>query len=174
MSVGRVTAALLATALLSSLTGAGFAVVLQQQQISQEAGDYALVSSSSPNFPTAPTAALGGSFAACTAGTSWAYPTTSLHAFQLRIVVGVVNGTCAANDSAEILDWASPATLTAEQVQVDTYLTLGPASTPCAVDESLNVSGQAIPAGYSATLELVLDLGSRAPPAVDSLTVTVT
>lgn len=173
--LGRVTAALLATALLSSLIGAACATVLVQQQIAQEAGDYALVSSSSPNFPTAPTASLGTSFAGCTAGTTYAYPTTSLHAYQLRVVVGVANATgCAANDSAEILDWTSPTTLTSETVHVDAYLSLGATGTPYTVDETLNVTGQVVPSGYTATLELVLDLGSPAPPAIDSLTVTVT
>lgn len=153
--------------------GTSFAIVLAQQQVQQEAGDYALVSSSSPNFPTAPTATLGASFATCTASSSFAYPTTSATAYQLRVVDGVA-GTCAANDSAEILDWSSPSTLASEKVAFTAYLTVGTPGTTYTLHADVNVTAGTVPAGYTATFQWVLDLGSQAPPAVDSLTVTVT
>ena len=176
LRLGSVLAILAAVAVVGVMAGASYAMVLSQQAVSQEASEYGLTSSASPNFLAAPTVALGSSPGACSTGSPWAYPAGTGSNEVLVVVSGVTGASaCASSDAAEVFTWLSPSTLTGETARFVAYVAIGTPAVAYIVYANLTVTGGAVPSGYTSTFEWVLDLGSAgAPPAIDSLAVTVT
>lgn len=176
LRLGSVLAILAAVAVVGVMAGASYAMVLSEQTVSQTAGAYAGSSSASPNFPNTPALALGTSPGACSAAGPYAYPAGSANNYVERIVIGVAGASaCASGDVAEILTFASPATTTAEAVDLALASEWGASNATWTSTVVLNVTAGTVPSGSpDPTLELVLDYGSTVPPTITSLTAIVT